>query len=219
MNAFDMVSEPVFFTEQLCEHSNKVHECVGLIPLLAEALLTQDGEKIGTLHGQICKTREEVDLIKLSLYEQIKNMHFHRVGGAFNQYLVSQDKVADATQEFADLLISRQTAVPVELHPGFRALVARIVSVSNRTICLIDGLSSDAPTNTEVQDPLDVIRAIHDDSSQARRLEREFAQCFCHREVPLDPVTILFLDRCCTTLHEVAENAGHTADQLCLMIR
>jgi uncharacterized protein Yka (UPF0111/DUF47 family) len=135
MNAFDMISEPVLFGEQLCEHSHRVHRCVELIPALADALLAQDDEKTRSLMEGFCSEAQ-----------------------------------------------------------GVRA-------------------------DTEAQNMLDAIREIVDENGQARRLKREFARCVYSLEKQLDPVTILFLDRCCGALHEVADGTEQTAEHLRLMIR
>ncbi len=223
MNTFDMISEPLLFAEQLCEHSHKVHQSVELIQLLADALLAMDDEKMRTLHEQVSRTTQEVDQIKLSWHEQIRNMHFHSADGpAFNQYLAYQGKVVSSVQEFADLLMLRKTAIPVELHADFRAFVTQVVNVSQRTRSLTEGLSSETQTvgaDTTTQDTLDIIREVRDDSDQAKRLEMKFVRHLYSLEKQLDHVTLLFLDKCGTALRDAASNAAQTADQLRLMIR
>jgi len=223
MDAFDMISEPVLFVQELRQYSSRVHQSVELIQSLADALLIEDYEKIRTLHEQMCRIREEVDQSRLSLYGQIKDMHFHSAGGdAFRQYVACQDKVAGSSQAFAELLVLRKTVVPVELHDDFRALVTEAVTVSRRTMNLAEELFSEAKsgcTDAEAQNSLDAIRRITDNSGQARQREVEFARHFYSLEKQLDPVTVMFLDKYCATLHEVAENAERAADHLRLMIR
>ena len=223
MNAFDMISEPVLFEQQLCEHSHRVQQSVESIPLLTEALLAGDEEKMKTLREQVSRTRDELDQIKLAWYEQIRHMHFHSAGGpAFSQYLACQDKIVGSAQEFADLLVLRKTAVPVELHADFRALVAQIVSVNRRALSMTEELCAKSETacaDGGTRDTLDTIRGVIDENSQARRLEMKFTQHVYGLEKQLDPVTILFLDKCGTVLHEVATHAVQAADHLRLMIR
>jgi hypothetical protein len=81
MNAFDMISEPVLFAQELREYSSRVHHSVELIQSLADALLAEDCDKIQTLHEQMSRITGEADQSKLSLYDQIKGMHFHSAGG------------------------------------------------------------------------------------------------------------------------------------------
>jgi len=223
MNAFDMISEPVLFVEELREYANRVHQSVELIQSLADALLAEDYEKIRTLHGRMSGIRDDVDQSRLSLYGHVRDMHFYSAGGdAFRQYMVCQDKVADSSQAFAELLALRKTAIPVELHDDFRALVAEVVNVGRRTMSLADGLSSEAEggcTDAEAQILLDAIPGSIEDRGRVRQREMEFARRLYSLEKQLDPVTVMVLDKYCAALHEVADNAERAAEQLRLMIR
>jgi predicted phosphate transport protein (TIGR00153 family) len=223
MNAFDMISEPILFVQELREYSNGVRQSVELVQSLADALLAEDYAKIQALHEQMCKVRGEADQSRLSLYDQIKGMHFHVAGGdAFNQYMACQDQVADSLQGLADLLASRKTPFPTELRDDFRALVAGVVNVSRRTMSLAEGLLSEAQTactDAETQNTPDAIRGAIDEKGKTRQREIEFTRHLYNLEKQLDPVTLMFLDKCCTTLHEVANNAEHAAEYLRLMVR
>jgi len=223
MNAFDMISEPVLFVEALREYSGSVHRGVELIQSLADALLAEDYERIDALHTQMSQIGDDVDQSRLSLYGQIREMHFHSAGGdAFSQYVACQDRVADSSRVFAELLALRKTAVPAELRDDFRALVAEVVNVGRRTMSLAAGLSCSAQTlcpDTDARNSLDAIRGITDDKGQVRRREIEFARHLYSLEKQLDPVTLAFLDKYCAALHEVADNAERAAEHLCLMIR
>jgi len=222
MDAFDMISEPVLFIQQLREHSNSVHQSVELIQSLADALLAEDYEKIRTLHEQMCRIKDEVDQSRLLLYGQIKEMHFHSAGGdAFSQYMACQDKVADSSQAFAELLALRKTAVPTELRDDFRALVAEVVNTGRRTMSLAEELSSEAKTcctDVEAQNSLDATRGFTDDKGRAMQRQMEFARHLYSLEKQLDPVTVMFLDKYRTALQEVADNAERAAEHLRLMI-
>ena len=223
MNAFDMISEPILFTQGLCEYSGRVRQCVELIQSLADALLTEDYAKIQALHEQMSGVWHEVNQSRLSLYSQIKGMHFHVVGGdAFSQYMTCQDRVADALQGLADLLGFRKTPLPIELRDDFRALVSQVVNVGRRTMSLAERLFSEADagsTDTDAQDSLCATGGPTDEKGQTRQCETAFARRLYSIEKQLDPVTIVVMDKCCTVLHEVADSAEHAADNLRLMIR
>jgi hypothetical protein len=45
MDAFDMISEPVLFIQQLRERSSRVRQSVELIQSLGDALLAEDYER------------------------------------------------------------------------------------------------------------------------------------------------------------------------------
>jgi predicted phosphate transport protein (TIGR00153 family) len=223
MNAFDMIGEPLLLAQQLHEHANSVHRSVDLIRPLVDALLAEDHEKVKTLEEQMSGIAAETGRIKVSLLEQIKNMQFHSAeGGTFSQYLASQDKIADAAQDFAALLASRQTTLPRELHADFQAFVAQVVNVCTQAMTLAETLSAppDAtPPVVEAQNTAQAMQAIIEGNRQAKQLGITLAQCACRQEQQLGPVTILFLDKYCATLHEAADNAEHAVNYLRLMIR
>ncbi len=222
MDAFDMISEPILVGQELREHSSRVGQSVELIQSLANALLAEDYEKIRALHEQMSGIRDGVDRVRLALYSQIKEMHFHAAGGdTFSQYVAYQDKLVDSSQGFADLLVLRRTTIPIELRDDFQALVTEVVKVGRQIMSLAEGLFCEAQTvctETEAQNPLGAIQGIIDDRDQARRREMEFARHLYSLEKQLDPVTVMFLDKYRAALHEVAHNAERAAGHLCLMI-
>jgi len=223
MNAFDMISEPVLFIEQLREHSSRVYQCVELIQSLADALLAEDHEQIRTLHEQMSEIRDAAEQSKLSLYRQITEMHFHSAGGdIFNQYVACQDKVADSSKAFAELLVLRKTAVPLELRDDFRALIAEVVNAGRRTMSLAEELFSRAQAvcaGAQGQSSIEAIQGNADDKVPSSRRETDFARRLYSLEKELDPVTITFLDKYHAALREVAQNADCAADHLRLMMR
>ena len=223
MNAFDMISEPILFMQELREYSSRVHQSAELILSLADALLAEDYAKTHTLHEQMSGTWHEVNQSKLSLYSQIKGMHFHVVGGdAFSQYMACQDRVADSLQGLANLLALRRTPIPSELRDDFRALVAAVVNISRRTMSLAEAAFSEAETvcaDALTQNVLDAIQGTVEDKDQARERETEFTRNLYSLEKQLAPAALMFLDKCSATLHEAADNAEHAADYLRLMIR
>lgn len=223
MDVLDMISGPLLFVQQLHEHSKKVHRGVELMQPLVDALFAEDYEKIKMLHEQMSEVKNEADQVKLSLYDQIKDMHFRSAGGyAFSQYITWQDKVADSALEFADLLMLRKTTIPVELRADFRAFVAQVVNISGQVMNLAEKVCSPAEgvlTEPEDRDTLDAIGRIIEGNCEVKRLAMEFAQHFYSLERQLEPMAIMLLDKYCTALREVTNNAEHTANHLRLMIR
>lgn len=223
MNAFDMISEPILFTQGLHEYSSRVHHCVELTQSLADAVLAEDYTKLGTLHEEMSAIWHEMNQSKLALYSQIKGMHFHVAGGdAFSQYMTSQDRVADSLQGLASLLVLRKTPVPTPLRDPFRALVAAVVNTGRQTMSLAEAAFSEdqmACADTQAQNLLDATRATAEGKGQTREREAEFTRHLYGIDKQLDPVTLMFLDKCGTALHEVADNAERAAEALHLMIR
>ena len=222
MNAFDMISEPILFMQELREYSSRVHQSAELILSLADALLAEDYAKTHTLHEQMSGTWHEVNQSKLSLYRQIRGMHFHVAGGdVFDQYMACLGHIFDSLQGLADLLASHKTPFPSELHDDFRALVAGVVHTGKRTMSLGERLLSEAEavyTDAETQSTLDAVCGTINGKGGTRQREMEFTRHLHSVEKQLDPVAVSFLNKCRTVLHEVANNAERAADDLRQMI-
>jgi predicted phosphate transport protein (TIGR00153 family) len=221
MDTLDMVPGAILFAHQLHEHASKVRKGMEMIQPLADALLAEDRQRAGMLRKQLSEIREEADQIIFALYGQIKDMHFQSLDGyAFSQYLACQGRMIDALQEFAGLLIQRRTLVVAELHSDFQAFVAQVADVSRQIMNLTETASASAEAlsaEADIANATDEIRAVIDGSRRARHLAMTFAQHLHHLETQLDPLTVVFLDRCCTALKEVTDSAERTASHLRLM--
>lgn len=222
MNTFDMISEPVLFIQGLYEYSHKVHQSVVLVQSVAEALLAEDHERVRVLREQLDGLRNEADLSKASLYGQIRDMRFHSAGGdAFSQYMACQDRIVDASQVCVEQMALRRTTIPAELRDDFRALVTEVVSVSGQVESLAQGLVAEAQVcgpEIEANDSFAAAGATGGDKNRVRSLETEFARRLYGLAEQIDPVTVMVLDKCRGTLHDVADNAEHAAEHLRLMI-
>ncbi len=208
---------------QLHEHAKKVHECVELIRPLADALLTEDYEKIEELHNLMSRTEHEADQIKTELRDKITKMYFLSVGRLeLGQFLAYQDDVADAAEDFAVVLLLRKTKIPEELKPDFLAFAGQVISVSEQLMNLAEKLSTLAEaafSGREAQNVLKGIEEIGEEEWRADRLERKFARHLYTIEDKIDPITIFFLDKYCKTLGRVSNKAEKSAKYLRLIIR
>ncbi len=223
MDTVDTISEQAVFAQQLHEHSKKVRESVELIQPLVDALHVGDHPKIQTLHERVSQIRDESNQIMFSLFGQIPDMHLRALDGhAFSQYLVCQQRMADASQDFADLLMLRPTTIASELCPDFQAFVAQVVGVSRQLMNLAETLSSSTDAvsaDVEADDTLDAIAAIINGSRRASGLGLKFGQHLHRLETKLDPVTVVFLDRYWVALNELTKGAERIAHLLRLMVR
>jgi predicted phosphate transport protein (TIGR00153 family) len=208
---------------QLHEHSKKVHECVELLRPLANALLSENYEKIEELHNLMSKTEHEADQIKTDLRDRISQMYFLSVGRSeLSRFLAYQDDVADAAEDFAVVLLLRKTKIPDELQEDFKALVEQVISVSEQLLSVAEKLSKLAGaafTGEEAKEVLEAVETISEEEWKADRLARKFARHFYSMEKGLDPVTIIFLDKYSKTLSAIANNAEKAAKYLRLIIR
>jgi uncharacterized protein len=208
---------------KLQDHSKKVHECVELLRPLTNALLAEDYDKIDELQDLMSKTEHEADQIKTKLRDNIADLYFLSVGkDELSKLLAYQDDVADAAEDFSVVLTLRRTKLPDALKEDFMTFVEQVISVSEKLMDIAEKLSMLAEaafTGKEAKGVLNAIDVISEEEWKADRLERKFARHFYSMEKELDPITILFLEKYCTTLSAVANNAERTAKYLRLVIR
>jgi uncharacterized protein len=221
MNMLDMISEPVLFAQEAYEHSRKVYQIVKQVPLLMEALLSQDFRRIRAIREDISKMRDETIQIKLSLYDRIKDMHFHSPGAyAFSQFLACQDGIAGSSLDFADVLTLREITIPVELQAGFKAFAAQVVDVCERAMTPAEVFSSETeaiPAEDELKKALNALRGVTESNKQAKRLGVRLIQRVQANEEQLGWSSTMFIDKCCAALQKLADDAEHTGDHLRLI--
>jgi predicted phosphate transport protein (TIGR00153 family) len=207
----------------LHEHTKKVHKCVELLRPLVQALMSDEYDKIKELHHEMSKTEHEADLIKTELRDKINKMYFLSVGRQeLSRFLAYQDDIADAAEDFAVILTLRKTNVPEELREDFMALVEQVIAVSEHLMSLSEELSNLAEAGfagEHVQKVFEGIIKISEEEWQADKLARRFARHFYSMEKMLDPITIIFLEKYCSALSAVANNAEKSAKYLRLLIR
>lgn len=205
----------------ILEHSRKVHECAVLLTPLTDALLDGDFQKIEELHNEIARKEHEADDIKDAVRKRIYEVHLLSVGKhELMKFLSYLDNVADSAQDYAVLLLLRKTEFPQELREDYREFVEQVVQVSEHLLSLAEELTrlaESAFTGKEAEKVLEGIDAIGKEEWKADRLQRKVARHFYAMEDELPVVTLIFLDKYCMALGEVAngaEKAGKYLRQL-----
>ena len=206
----------------LAEHTKKVHDCVKLLLPLSEALIEGDHEKIVELHDEMSKTEHEADEIKNEIRDQISKVFLLSVGRhEVLKFLSAQDDVADAAEDFAVVLGLRRTTLHDSLKDDFREFVAKVIDVSERFLDIADDLAVLAEASFEgehAEKVLAAIEKISEEEWEADKLQRRFAKHYYEIEDQLDPTTLVFYDRYCRLLGEVANCAEKCAKMLRALI-
>ena len=120
------------------------------------------------------------------------------------------------------ILVLRKTRVPDELKEDFTAFVEQVIAVSEHLMALSEKLSTIAKagfTGGQANQVFKDIEKIGQEEWQADRLERKFARHFYSIEEKLDLLTIIFLEKYCNALSDVANNAEKAAKYLRLILR
>jgi predicted phosphate transport protein (TIGR00153 family) len=206
----------------LLEHSKKVHECVKLVRPLTEAWVREDWAEIHRLQDQVSKTEYEADLIKHEIREHLPRRYFLPVSRAdLETFLHSQDEIADAAQDFAVILLIRNTKIHPDLVQEFRDFVEQIVGVSETLMAAAQELETLVETSfggAEAENVLKMVSGIGEGEWKADRMQRKLSKHIYQIEQELDPVTIFFYERVLRSLSAIANAAENTGDLLRLMI-
>jgi len=206
----------------LVQHTKKVHECVHLMRAIVDALVKEDYEQVHRLQDTVSKLEYEADVIKQEIREQLPRRYFLPVErGDLDAFLHCQDNVADSVEDFAVMLVIRNTRVHPNLVSEFSAYVDQVLQVSDTLIAAAEELEVLAATSfsgAESKSVLERINGLGHQEWTADRMQRKLRRHIYDLEKELDPVTIMFYEKMLQTLSEVASAAENTGELLRQMI-
>lgn len=206
----------------LVEHARKVHECVRLVTPLLEACVAEDYEEVHRLQDEVSRLEYEADKIKQAIREQLPRRYFLPVDRAdIERFLHCQDSIADGAEDFAVILMIRDTRVHPELVEGFRALTAQAVLVSETLMAAaqeLEALAESSFVGAEAESVLERIGGLGEAEWKADRMQRKLSQHIYRLEDDLEVLTILFYEKMILALGAIANAADRTGDMLRAMI-
>lgn len=206
----------------MVQHTKKVHECVKMIKPLMEAVVKEDYAEVHRLQDKVSKLEYEADLIKHEIRGQLPRRYFLAVDrDDLENFLRCQDSIADGVQDFAVILLIRDTKIHPNLKDKFLEFVEQIMKVSNTLMNAAEELENLAETSfggAEAESVLESIAGLGEEEWKADRLQRQLSRQIYSLEKELDPVTISFYEKILETLGRVANHAENTGDLLRVMI-
>jgi len=206
----------------LVRHTLKVHECVSLVKPILEACVAANYEEVHRLQNEISKLEYEADLVKQEIREQLPRRYFLPVSRAdLERYLHCQDAIADAAEDFAVILVLRDTTIHPDLVDEFRGFADQVLLVSQTLTDAADELEALAESSfggAEAESVLERISGLGKAEWMADRMQRKLGQHVYRIESELDAISILFYDKMLLALGEIANAADRTGDLLRMMI-
>jgi predicted phosphate transport protein (TIGR00153 family) len=206
----------------LVEHTKKVHECVKLVRPLMEAVIAEDYKKVHEFQDQVSKLEYEADQLKHEIREQLPRRYFLPVERSdLDGFLSSQDKIADSVEDFAVILLIRNTKVHPDLRQDFFDFVDQILKVSDMLLAAAQELLNLAETafgGAEADSVLERIAGLGEEEWKSDRMQRDISIKMYKLEDKLDPVTLLFYEKMLRSLSNIANSAENTGDLLRTMI-
>ena len=206
----------------LVAHTKKMHECVLLVRPLLEACISEDYEEIHRLQDQVTRLEYEADQIKHEIREHLPRRYFIPVSREdLEGFLHCQDDIADFAQDFAVILLIRNTKIHPELQPGFRELLEQVLKVVNSLVDAAEEMQTLARTSfegAEAKKVLEQVSVLGEQEWMADRIQRRVSQHIYRLEKELDPVTIIFYEKMLHCLSKIANAAEKTGELLRAMI-
>ena len=206
----------------LVRHTRKVHECVKLVKPLIEAAIAEDYEEVHRLQDQVSKLEYEADRVKHAIREQLPRRFFLPVEREdLDEFLHCQDRIADAVEDFAVVLILRDTHIHPDVSDHFLNFVGNVVQVGDTLMAAAEELDTLAETSfggAEADSVLERISGLGEEEWKADRMQRQLSQQIYALEEELDPITIIFYEKMLRTLSDVANSAEKTGELLRTMI-
>lgn len=206
----------------LLEHTKKVHECVKLVRPLAEALVNEDYEEVHRLQDEVSKLEYEADQVKHEVREQLPRRYFLPVSREeLDNFLSCQDKIADSAEDFAVILIIRNTKIHPELKEEFLQFVDQVLCVGDTLMAAAEEIQYLAETSfggAQAELVLERIGGLGKGEWEADRMQRKLSRKIYSLEGEIDPVTIMFYEKMLAALGAIANEAENTGDLLRAMI-
>ncbi len=206
----------------LVAHTKKVHECVLLVRPLLEACISEDYEEVHRLQDQVTRLEYEADQIKHEIREHLPRRYFIPVSREdLEGFLHCQDDIADLAQDFAVILLIRNTKIHPELQEEFRELLEQVLKVVNALVDAAEEMQTLARTSfegAEAQKVLSQVSGLGQQEWMADRIQRRVSQHIYRLEKELDPVTIIFYEKLLHCLSRIANAAENTGELLRAMI-
>lgn len=206
----------------IVEHAKKVHECVELIKPLLEALVYENHIMIHEIQDKMSRIEYEADQLKHDIREALPRRYFLPVPREeLDGFLQCQEKMADYAEDFAIILMIRETALHPHLQDKFFAFVDQIFQVSGTLLVAaveLKNLAEVSFSGAEARQVLELIKGLSEEEWKADRLARDLSIDIYKLESELDPLTIIFYEKMVLKLSAIANEAENAGDFLRAMI-
>ena len=203
-------------------HMHTAHAAVEKLANLVVAAQTGDWKKAASVQKQVVKLSAEADKAKLSLRMQLRKSMFMPVSRTdLLELLTSQDLIADYSESFANLMLSRRMQVPERAEQAFEAYLAEVIGASEMALSAINELDEVFEVGFGKRE-IDVVhhklQALARRENSARKLEAKLRQKMFKLESQLEPLDAMFLYQLVDLLDKIARGAERIGNRLLILI-
>ena len=203
-------------------HMRIVQECVAEMPALFDALAAGNAEALNEQKDKIFAKEGEADELKQNLRAHMPKSLFMPVDRRdLLDLLDVQDSIANAIQDIAGLMVTRDMSVPKGMEGALTDFVQAVVATCSQATKIIEELDEliemgfrgrEASDVEALLEELNVLEDKTDDMGIAL-VGSLFAQ-----EDDLKPVSVIFWYQMLQWIGDVADNAENVGERMRLMI-
>lgn len=204
------------------QHMGVVHECVGLVPALFDALIAGDQKALAETQEAIFAKEQEADKIKQEVRLHLPKSLFLPVDRRdLLDVLTVQDSIADTAQDIAGLLLQREMTIPKDMQADLSQLVRRCVDAcgqSNAIIGELDELVETGFRGPEASRVEEMVAELNRIETETDDLAIALSRSLFKHEDTMSPVSVMFWYRIIQWISNLADDAEKVGDRLLLLI-
>lgn len=206
----------------LKSHMRVVISCAEKLPALFEAVLAGKQDDVETVQMEIFRIEAEADALKREVRQHLPRTILLPVNRAdLIDLLNMQDKIANATQDIAGLVVERQMTVPEGIQEYLMPFVETCLDVCRQSATIIEELDElletgfSGPEAQSVSDMIDQLNLLEDTSDEKGMA---ISRALFKHEDDLSPVSVIFWYRLIEWIGDTADHAEAVGERLQLMI-
>jgi predicted phosphate transport protein (TIGR00153 family) len=203
-------------------HMEIVKECVLEVPMLFEALISDEQETLVRQQEKIFAKEEEADILSNELCIHLPKSLFMAVDRRdLLDLLDLQDNIADTAQDIAGLMIERDMSVPQELVEPLQALVQRCVDTCIHAATIIERIDELIETGfrgREAAKVEEMVAELSDIEDETDMMGQDLAHLLFSIEDNMKPVSVMFWYQMIQWIGDLADHAEAVGNQMRLLI-
>jgi predicted phosphate transport protein (TIGR00153 family) len=221
MTRFENFAESPF--GPLCEHMEKVKECVALVAPMFESLLAGNWSELEERSQLIFRIEHEADKIKNKIREVMPRAFSLPVfRGDLLAYLKLQDAMADTAEDIGVVLTLKRLSMPSEMVEGLRSYVAKVVEVCEILFRCTDQLADLRESDlggSRVREIMELVAQAEHAEWESDKEEYSLSKrLFALDDSAMHPTDIYLWSKVFMELGKLANHADKTAERLRRMI-
>jgi len=204
------------------QHIYKAYQCAKQLLPFFEAALTQDWKTASDIKDKIAALEKEADVIKRDLRLHLPTGLFLPVSRTdLLELLSAQDKIANRSEDIAELVLSRNMILPDALADVFMPFLSCSLSASKqacKAINELDELLESGFRGSEVKIVEEMIVTLDNIEHESDEKLSDIRQRIFHFEKDMPAIDVMFLYKLVQWVGDLADHAQTVGSRLQILI-